>query len=527
MAGAPGNILSPSLQNQLSAIKRTQRALDVTTLRLASGLDVNSALDNPQNFFTSRSLSDRARDLIQLLDGINQNIRAVQQAISGTQSLIQLLDQAESIAQETKAELAAGRTFPNLTHVIEEEVSVSPTPLSTVITSDSPVAYYRLNDLAGPALQSSGNPLTFNGTYQNGVVRGAAALYTNGATFSADFDGVNDRVAIPDSTLINTQAVNQRTVELVFNADNVTPRQVLYEEGGATNGLAIYVDNGRVFVTGEDDNGANRFANINISAPIVAGQTYHVGFVFDRFTQTFTGYLDGQVIGTFTVFNEAFPAHTGNTAIGGVDGAAQFHDGETSAASGFNFNGRISDVAIYNTALQASDFQERFNSLNSSTSFFYPNTEYENILEQIDRLLVDAQYRGINLLQGDDLLTIFNEDNTSVLKSEGAEFSIGKLRIGSRDFRSEVNVDTIIATAREVREQVRSYGRTLATDLSIIETRRDFTRSLANTLLAGAEDLTVANQNEEGANLLALQTRQQIQTSVLGFRAPGIADFLL
>jgi hypothetical protein len=46
-------------------------------------------------------------------------------------------------------------------------------------------------------------------------------------------------------------------------------------------------------------------------------------------------------------------------------------------------------------------------------------------------------------------------------------------------------------------------------------------------LLAGAEDLTVADQNEEGANLLALQTRQQIQTSVLAFRTPGIADFLL
>jgi flagellin-like hook-associated protein FlgL len=62
---------------------------------------------------------------------------------------------------------------------------------------------------------------------------------------------------------------------------------------------------------------------------------------------------------------------------------------------------------------------------------------------------------------------------------------------------------------------VRSFGSTLANNLSIIQARRDFTESTINTLQAGADDLTVADQNEEGANLLALQTRQTLGVTSL------------
>lgn len=68
-------------------------------------------------------------------------------------------------------------------------------------------------------------------------------------------------------------------------------------------------------------------------------------------------------------------------------------------------------------------------------------------------------------------------------------------------------------------ESVRGFGSTLANNLSIIQTRRDFTQNTINTLRAGADDLTVADQNEEGANLLALQTRQQLGVTSLSLAA--------
>jgi flagellin-like hook-associated protein FlgL len=66
---------------------------------------------------------------------------------------------------------------------------------------------------------------------------------------------------------------------------------------------------------------------------------------------------------------------------------------------------------------------------------------------------------------------------------------------------------------------VRNFGQSIANDLAIIQTRRDFTEQTINTLNAGADDLTVADQNEEGANLLALQTRQALGTTSLSLAA--------
>ena len=68
---------------------------------------------------------------------------------------------------------------------------------------------------------------------------------------------------------------------------------------------------------------------------------------------------------------------------------------------------------------------------------------------------------------------------------------------------------------REALETVRNFGLTLANDLSVIQTREGFTQNMINTLSEGADKLTVADQNEEGAKLLALQTRQQLGVTSL------------
>lgn len=523
MVTSSGNILTPTLLNQLTAIKRAQRAVDETSLRLATGLKVNSALDNPQNFFESKDLKNRAADLTRLLDGINQSIRTVEEAINGTEAITKLLDQAEAVALETKAELQAGVPADELSFIGEEIINTSPQPLSSQILNRTtpPVAYFPLN---GNAVEVTGNPNVSNGSILGGAATGPP-LYTNGASNSIDFDGVNDGISIPDSNDINLQSYNARTIELVFNADDSITRQVLYEEGANVNGLTIYIDNGLIRVTGEDDNGANRFADIDISAPIVAGQTYHVALVFDSDNNAFSGYLNGVLMGSVFVANENFPSHSGNIGIGFAPDGVQFHDGEDN--NRYRFDGRISDVAIYNDALTQTELLNHATALNSSTTTRYINTEYEEIISQIDALIEDASYRGINLLAEDNLVTDFNEDRSNSLLTEGIDFSQLGLGLGRFNFTDENDVDTIIESVREARNKVRNFGRTLANDLSIIQIRLDFTRETINHLKAGADDLTVADQNEEGANLLALQTRQLIQFSALSIRQPNIADFLL
>ncbi len=225
--------------------------------------------------------------------------------------------------------------------------------LTTVILNQSPDAYWGFNETAGTTADNQGAVgAPIDGNIIGGATINAGALYVNGGT-SIDFDGVNDGVYIPDNASINTAITAARTVEMVFNADDVTTRQVLYEEGGTTNGLSIYLDGGLVYVTGEN-NGV--WGDANINAAVSTGTTYHVAFVFSQADNSFTGYLNGvDMGGAVTVGNQAFPSHSGDIGIGYAPDGLQFHDG--TGGAGYYYNGRISDVALYNVALSGAELQ--------------------------------------------------------------------------------------------------------------------------------------------------------------------------
>ncbi len=220
--------------------------------------------------------------------------------------------------------------------------------LAQDILGDNPVGYWQLNESSGTNFNNKGSATSIDGTSTGTPTLSAAPLYAGGVR-SVDFDGTNDGILIPDSTAINTGTYNEKTVELVFNADDVTTRQVLYEEGGATHGLTIYLDGGNVYVTGEED---TVWVDANINSAVSTGTTYHVAFVFDQPNNSFEGFLDGVSMGSVTVGSSTFPSHGGDIGIGYAPDGVQFHDGED-GSGGYYFDGRISDVAIYTTALTA------------------------------------------------------------------------------------------------------------------------------------------------------------------------------
>ena len=79
---------------------RPQICCRTTQNRLATGKKVNSALDNPTNFFTAQSLDNRASDINNLLDGIGNGVQVLQAANTGITSLQKLVDSAKSIANQ-------------------------------------------------------------------------------------------------------------------------------------------------------------------------------------------------------------------------------------------------------------------------------------------------------------------------------------------------------------------------------------------------------------------------------------------
>jgi flagellin len=95
-----GIVLSASVRQNLLSLQSTADLLATTQDRLSTGKKVNSALDNPTNFFTAQGLDNRASDISNLLDGINNGVQILQAANTGITSLQKLIDSAKSIANQ-------------------------------------------------------------------------------------------------------------------------------------------------------------------------------------------------------------------------------------------------------------------------------------------------------------------------------------------------------------------------------------------------------------------------------------------
>jgi flagellin-like hook-associated protein FlgL len=145
-------------------------------------------------------------------------------------------------------------------------------------------------------------------------------------------------------------------------------------------------------------------------------------------------------------------------------------------------------------------------------------TQYNNLLTQIDQLSRDASYNGINLLNGDTLKVTFNETNTSFLSIQGVTFNsqgLGLTQVVGNGFQDNGSINTTISAITTALTTLRTQSAQFGSTLSTVQTRQDFTKNLVNVLQVGSDNLVLADGNEEGANMLALQTRQQLSTTAL------------
>lgn len=144
---------------------------------------------------------------------------------------------------------------------------------------------------------------------------------------------------------------------------------------------------------------------------------------------------------------------------------------------------------------------------------------YNALLDQIDQLASDASFNGINLLEnGAELVVNFNERQTSQMTLKGIDSSFAGLKLAKldySDFATNDAIKAVQATDDKSISMLRVNATGFASSLSIVQSRQDFTQNIINTLRTGSGNLTLADTNEEGANLLALQTRQQLGTSAL------------
>jgi flagellin-like hook-associated protein FlgL len=155
--------------------------------------------------------------------------------------------------------------------------------------------------------------------------------------------------------------------------------------------------------------------------------------------------------------------------------------------------------------------------------------DFNGLRTQIDELAADASYQGINLLSGDDLTVNFNESQTSQLTIQGVTLNsagLGVTSVTADDFTNDATIRSFIAELDGAISTLRAQASTFGANLGVVEIRQGFTDNMVNTLETGAAKLTLADTNEEGANLLALQTRQSLGTTALSIAAQAEQNVL-
>src|SRR5688500_13193816 len=160
-------VLSSSVRQNLLSLQSTADLLSTTQNRLATGNKVNSALDNPTNFFTAQGLNNRASDINNLLDSIGNGVQVLQAANTGITSLQKLVDTAKSIANQV-LQAPAGYT------------------VKASATTAAPTGAGALDDIGTAADLTVGGTNSLNGsTYVFTPATGTATTITVSSTVAA------------------------------------------------------------------------------------------------------------------------------------------------------------------------------------------------------------------------------------------------------------------------------------------------------------------------------------------------------
>ena len=157
--------------------------------------------------------------------------------------------------------------------------------------------------------------------------------------------------------------------------------------------------------------------------------------------------------------------------------------------------------------------------------------QFNELRRQLDKLSDDASYNGVNLLKADKLKITFNEISTSLLEIQ-AKDSAGVVRgintgatsldipvADAAEFSDDALLEARLEDLGDALTELQTQSGSFGSSLSIVQIRQEFTKSMINTLEVGADGLTLADSNEEGANLLALNTRQQLSQTALSLAA--------
>ena len=484
--------LTASMRSNLLSLQNTQSLMDQTQERLSTGKKVNSAIDNPSSYYTSQSLTNRASDLSALLDSMGQGIQTLSAANEGIETITSFVQQAKSVANSARDIANNMKTKVSSTRDVKEDDLVGEGKIYVDIRDDKTTT-----TATTTALDDA-----FTGT---GTVN---------ASFSIDLmvDGEAETVNVSKS-ITDTDAFETADIQAAFDAK--------FGEGKFT----VTLGTDQLTITSDEGSSVMVTDVSTISTDGAAPTAPTVSFTQDANIETIT------VSDTDTVQKVIDKLNAYQEQLDGVNDAAVvtaeidpdtnklvIKATEASDEAGIEIN--IATVIPESKVLQGLDgkIETRASDEDAIEQRNKYVSQFNEILTQIDQLAKDASYKGINLLQENDLKVVFNEDRSSTIEIKGVDASskgLGLEAIEKDGWNLDKDIDETITYVEDAVNELRTMASDFGNNYSIVQTREDFTENLINVLEEGSDKLVLADMNEEGANMLALQTRQQLAVNSL------------
>ena len=322
----------------------------------------------------------------------------------------------------------------------------------------------------------------------------------------------------------------------ILNAENNATLNISSEFIGIENGTSNFTGNAKINIISQVGLSVGT-CNVNDKAilNIRASQ-----FTDCRDNLTFN--INSQMSKTnISVIQNLFDSSQAKTTIKAVSGSKMSVNGKVykaeKAISDNTMNGNNMPAGFVEVAgavadpVPSLDWLKEQNA-NRSMDYKYKNEakenskQYSEIVGQYDSVIKDASYKGTNLLKEDKLNVRFNESGSADLNVSGKDMSAGSLGLNKVDWQNQGDIAQSLKEIASALKSIRAFTAELGNNYSIITSRQDFTENLINILTEGADKLTLADMNEESANMLALQTRQQLAINSLSLASQAAQSIM-
>ncbi|MGB3043641.1 MAG: flagellar protein, partial [Xanthobacteraceae bacterium] len=455
-----GIVLSASVRQNLLSLQSTADLLSTTQNRLATGNKVNSALDNPTNFFTAQGLNNRASDINNLLDSIGNGVQVLQAANTGITSIQKLVDTAKSIANQalqtpsgysTKSQASATITGATASNLLGGTSTT--TPATNAVTTSTV-------DLSA-GLADGGSNIVFTVNGQTVTLTTGSGTGTGGAFSLADIEG-----AINGTTGVGVNATDDGSGHLVLTSTGTAGASDAITLGGTTAGIF----------------GATPTVTAGTNASTtttggLSGTTLSIDAT-DGGTASVINFGTGTgEVSTLDELNTALAANNMTASIDTTGKITLTTTNDHAAATIGALSGTATGTGLFTAGAGSAPVADA-NVQNTRSGLI---AQYNQIVDQIKTTAQDSSFNGVNLLNGDQLKLVFNETGKSTLNIQGVTFDpaglgLSKLTAGT-DFLDNSNINKVLDSLNNASSTLRSQASAFGSNLSVVQIRQDFNKN--------------------------------------------------